>query len=131
MATPVIIGSSRSTYTRVACMVCEEKGIAPGTADGKPDRAAIRAVMPAVHEQLGVLDKAVAGSGHLVGDQFIFADINLMPILHRVQQAPEAHRRSPPQRILPPTTTGTQRDRASSGPIRPPVRRAVQSRVSA
>jgi glutathione S-transferase len=176
MATPEIIGSIRSTYTRVACMVCEEKAIdyvlterplrdaeiqaihpfgkmpvlrhgdlelfeskaiatwldrsfpapfvfpsdprlaalteqwvslvntvidltlirtylfayiAPGTADGKPNRAAIDAVMPAVSEQLGVLDKAVAGTGHLVGDQFTFADINLMPILHRVQQAPE------------------------------------------
>ena len=176
MATPEIIGSSRSTYTRTACMVCEEKGIeyvlterplhapeivaihpfgkmpvlrhcdvelfeskaiatyldrsfpapfvfpsdprlealteqwvslvnmvidrtlirtylfayiAPKTADGRPDRAVIDAVMPAVREQLGVLDKAVAGSGHLVGDQFTFADINLMPILHRVRQAPE------------------------------------------
>ncbi|HWN49239.1 MAG TPA: glutathione S-transferase family protein, partial [Xanthobacteraceae bacterium] len=27
MATPEIIGSIRSTYTRAACMVCEEKGI--------------------------------------------------------------------------------------------------------
>ncbi|MDP1966403.1 MAG: glutathione S-transferase N-terminal domain-containing protein [Reyranella sp.] len=27
VAIPEIIGSSRSTYTRVACMVCEEKGI--------------------------------------------------------------------------------------------------------
>jgi glutathione S-transferase len=175
VAIPEIIGSSRSTYTRVVCMVCEEKGIeyvlterplrapeilaihpfgkmpvlrhgdvelfeskaiatyldrvfpapfvfptdphlaalteqwvslvntvidrtlirtylfayiAPGTADGKPDRTAIKAVMPAVREQLGVLDKAVAGSGHLVVDRFTFADINLMPILHRVRQAP-------------------------------------------
>jgi len=175
MATPEIIGSNRSTYTRVACMVCEEKGIeyvltetalhaaeiraihpfgkmpvlrhgdvelfeskaiatwldrrypAPfvfprsrgsrahramgvagqhgdrphpdpdlplrlhraGHADGKPNRPAIDAVMPAVREQVAVLDKAVAESGHLVGDQFTFADINLMPILHRLQQAPE------------------------------------------
>jgi len=175
VAIPEIIGSSRSTYTRVVCMVCEEKGIeyvlterplrapeilaihpfgkmpvlrhgdvelfeskaiatyldrafpapfvfpsdprlaalteqwvslvntvidqtlirtylfayiAPKNADGKPDRETIRAVMPAVREQLGVLDKAVAGSGHLVGDRFTFADINLMPILHRVRQAP-------------------------------------------
>jgi glutathione S-transferase len=144
VAIPEIIGSSRSTYTRVACMVCEEKGIeyvlterplrAPEilaihpfgkmpvlrhgdvelfeskaiatyldrsfpapfvfpsdpclAALTEPDRAAIRAVMPTVREQLGVLDKAVAGSGHLVGDQFTFADINLMPILHRVRQAP-------------------------------------------
>jgi glutathione S-transferase len=63
--------------------------IAPGTPDGKPNRAAIDAVMPAVHEQVSVLDKAVQTTGHLVGEQFTFADINLMPILHRLQQAPE------------------------------------------
>ncbi len=176
MPKPEIIGSARSTYTRVVCMVCEEKGIeyvlterllgapellaihpfgkmpvlrhghvelfeskaiatyldrnfpapyvfpsdpllaalteqwvslvntvmdrtlirtyllayvAPKTADGKPDRAAIEAVMPAVREQLGILDKAVAKTGYLVGEQFTFADINLLPILHRVGQVPE------------------------------------------
>ena len=176
MATPEIIGSIRSTYTRAACMVCEEKGIeyvltekplhapeifaihpfgkmpvlrhgdvelfeskaiatyldrifpapfvfpsdprlcalteqwvslvntlmdrtlirtylfayiAPKTADGAPNREAIEAIMPAVREQIGVLDKAVAKSGYLVGDQFTFADINLLPILYRVQQLPE------------------------------------------
>jgi glutathione S-transferase len=176
MAAPEIIGSIRSTYTRTACMVCEEKGIeyvlterplhapeilaihpfgkmpvlrhgdvelfeskaiatyldltfpapfvfpsdprlaalteqwvslvntvidrtlvrtylfayiAPKTADGAPDREAIEAVMPAVREQIGILDKAVARTGYLVGEQFTFADINLLPILHRVQQAPE------------------------------------------
>jgi glutathione S-transferase len=176
MAKPEIIGSARSTYTRVVRMVCEEKGIAylltevwlgapelaaihplgkmpvlrhgevelfeskaiatyldrsfpgvavfpsdphlaalteqwvslvntvmdrtlirtylyayiaPKTPDGKPDRAAIEAVMPALREQLGILDRAVARSGYLVGDRFTFADINLLPILHRVGQAPE------------------------------------------
>jgi glutathione S-transferase len=176
MAAPEIIGSIRSTYTRTACMVCEEKGIeyvlterplhapeilaihpfgkmpvlrhgdvelfeskaiatyldrnfpapfvfppdphlaalteqwvslvntvmdctlirtylfayiAPKTADGTPDRAAIEAVMPAVREQIGVLDKAVARTGYLVDEQFTFADINLLPILYRVRQAPE------------------------------------------
>ncbi len=63
--------------------------IAPGTADGKPNRSAIDAVMPAMRQQIGVLDRAVAGTGHLVGDNFTFADINLMPILHRLGQAPE------------------------------------------
>ncbi len=179
MTKPEIIGSIKSTYTRVACMVCEEKGIeyvltetplhapellaihpfgkmpvlrhgdlelfeskaiatyldksfpapfvfpsdprlaalteqwvslvntvidrtlvrtylfayiAPKTADGTPDRDAIAAVMPAVREQIEVLDKAVAKTGHLVGDQFTFADINLLPILHRVRQAPEGAR---------------------------------------
>jgi glutathione S-transferase len=176
VATPEIIGSIRSTYTRTTCMVCEEKGIkyvlmerplhapeilaihpfgkmpvlrhgdvelfeskaiatyldrsfpapfvfpsdphlvalteqwvslvntvmdrtlirtylfayiAPKTADGAPDREVIEAVMPAVREQIAVLDKAVARTGYLVGDQFTFADINLLPILYRVRQVPE------------------------------------------
>ena len=63
--------------------------IAPKTADGKPDRAAIDAVMPMVREQLKILDRAVAATGYLAGDRFTFADINLLPILHRVGQAPE------------------------------------------
>ncbi|MGA7996362.1 MAG: glutathione S-transferase family protein [Bradyrhizobium sp.] len=176
MPKPEIIGSARSTYTRVVCMVCEEKGIdyaltecglgapelsaihplgkmpvlrhgdvalfesraiatyldrsfpgpqlfpsdphpaalteqwvslvntvidrtlirtylyayiAPKTADGKPDSAAIEAVMPAVRQQLEILDRAVAATGYLVGDQFTFADINLLPILDRVRLPPE------------------------------------------
>jgi glutathione S-transferase len=176
MAAPEIIGSIRSTYTRAACMVCEEKSIeyvltekplrapeilaihpfgkmpvlrhgdvelfeskaiatyldksfpapfvfpsephlaalteqwvslvntvidrtlirtyvfayiVPMMTGQKPDRQAIDAVLPAVREQIGVLDKAVARTGHLVGEQFTFADINLMPILHRLQQFPE------------------------------------------
>ena len=63
--------------------------IAAKLAGTAPDRKAIDAVTPAVREQIGILDKAVAKSGHLVGDQFTFADINLMPILHRVGQFPE------------------------------------------
>jgi glutathione S-transferase len=63
--------------------------IAPKTSDGTPDRAAIEAVMPAVREQLAVLDRAVASTGYLVGERFTLADINLMPILHRVGQFPE------------------------------------------
>ena len=63
--------------------------IAPGTPDRTPNPEAIEAVMPAVREQVGVLDKAVAATGHLVGADFTFADINLMPILHRLGQAPE------------------------------------------
>jgi glutathione S-transferase len=62
----------------------------PRTADGKPDRKTIDAVTPAVREQLAILDKAVARTGHLVGDQFTFADINLLPILYYVRQLPEA-----------------------------------------
>ena len=176
MPKPEIIGSVRSTYTRVVCMVCEEKGIEyalterplhapeilaihplgkmpvlrhgdvalceskaiatyldrvfpgpdlfpsdprlaalteqwvslvntvvdrtmirtyllayafPRTADGKPDRKAIDAATPALRQQIGVLDQAVAATGYLVGDRFTFADINLLPILFHVRQLPE------------------------------------------
>ena len=63
--------------------------IAPRAADAGPDREAIEAIMPALREQIGVLDKAVAGTGYLVGHEFTFADINLLPILYRLGQAPE------------------------------------------
>jgi glutathione S-transferase len=57
--------------------------------DEKPDRAAIEAVLPAVCEQLAILDSAVEPTGYLVGNHFTYADINLMPILERVRLAPE------------------------------------------
>jgi glutathione S-transferase len=63
--------------------------IAPKTTDRQPDRAAIEAVMPALREQIDVLDRAVAESTYLVGDGLTFADLNLLPILHRLQWAPE------------------------------------------
>jgi glutathione S-transferase len=61
----------------------------PKTADGEPDRKAIDAVAPALRAQVAILDKAVARTGHLVGDQFTLADINLLPILYYVRQLPE------------------------------------------
>jgi len=64
--------------------------IFPKTADRKPDRVGIAAVAPAVRDQIGILDKAVEKTGHLAGDQFTLADINLMPILFYVRQFPEA-----------------------------------------
>ena len=63
--------------------------IVPKGPDGAPDRAAIEAVMPAVREQLGILDRAVASTGHLVGGEFTFADINLLPILFYIRRTPE------------------------------------------
>jgi glutathione S-transferase len=59
--------------------------IAPKTVDGTPNRAVIDAVMPAVRQQLTILDNAVAQNGYLVGDQFTLADIFLLPILYYVQ----------------------------------------------
>jgi glutathione S-transferase len=61
----------------------------PKGADGKPDRAAIDAMLPAMQRQIDVLDQAVARTGYLVGDGFSLADIFLMPVLTVVQRAPE------------------------------------------
>jgi len=61
----------------------------PRTADGKPDRAGIDAVVPAMRSQIGLLDQAVAGTGHLAGDRFTLADINVMPILYWLRHYPE------------------------------------------
>jgi glutathione S-transferase len=63
--------------------------IFPKTEDGKPDRKAIDAAMPALDEEIGVLDRAVAKSGYLAGDGFTYADINVMPILYYVRNFPE------------------------------------------
>jgi glutathione S-transferase len=63
--------------------------ISPKTADGTPNRAAIEAVMPAVRQQLAVLDNALGKTGYLVGDQFTLADIFLLPILFYVRLLPE------------------------------------------
>ena len=64
--------------------------IFPKTADGKPDRAAIDAVAPEMRQQIALLDKAVARTGHLAGDQFSLADINIMPILYWLRHYPES-----------------------------------------
>lgn len=175
---PEVIGSSRSTYTRVVLMVCEEKGIEytltetaifapelftvhplgkmPALRHGdvclfeskaiatyldrvfdgpemfpseplpaslteqwvsfvntavdrtfirtylyeylaarrdrrQPDRNVIDSVLPDLHRQIAILDTAVKTTGFLVANRFTFADINLMPILHRLAQAPEGN----------------------------------------
>ena len=63
--------------------------IFPKGKDGKPDRAAIEGALPAMRQQADILDKAVAKSGHLAGNGFTLADIDLMPILFYVRQFPE------------------------------------------
>jgi len=64
--------------------------IGPKAAElGHPDVDTIRAVMPAVLEQVTVLDRAVADTGYLVGDGYTLADINLMPLLDRLRLPPD------------------------------------------
>ncbi len=63
--------------------------IFPKTADGTPDRALIEKVMPAVVEQLGLIDRTLASNEYLAGDAITLADLNLLPILYYVQRFPE------------------------------------------
>jgi glutathione S-transferase len=63
--------------------------IAPKAADAKPNRKAIAAIMPALHQQFTILDNAVADTGHVVDDQLTLADIFLLPILYYVRLVPE------------------------------------------
>jgi glutathione S-transferase len=62
----------------------------PRTPDGRSDRAAIEAVLPKMEEHFAVLDRAVAKTGHLVGDTFTLADMNLLPILFFMDKIPES-----------------------------------------
>lgn len=61
----------------------------PKTPDKKPDRAAIDAMQPELAREVEVLDKALARTGHLVGDKLTIADIYLLPIIAYVRQTPE------------------------------------------
>src|SRR5271167_624687 len=64
--------------------------IFPKGADGSPDRKTIDAVVPAVKQEIDLLDRAVAKGGFLAGDSFTFADINVMPILAYLKNFPES-----------------------------------------
>ncbi len=73
---------------------------APKTADGKPDRGLIEALLPDVRAQLALLDDAVAAKNHLVGDQFTLADIYLLPMLHYLKLLPESGPKLAPSTAL-------------------------------
>src|SRR5271156_6965788 len=64
--------------------------IFPKGSDGSPDRKTIDAVVPAVTQEIDLLDRAVAKGGFLAGDSFTFADINVMPILAYLKNFPES-----------------------------------------
>ena len=85
----------------------------------------INAVTPALREQFAILDRAVAKTGYLVGDQFTFADINLLSF----GSCPKAPRPSPPRPILPAIMSGIRHGRASTVPYRALAHRALQGPV--
>ena len=70
----------------------------PNTPDGSPERETIEAALPKMEQQFASMDRAVAETGHLVGDTFTLADMNFMPILFYMGLKPESSallRRSP------------------------------------
>jgi glutathione S-transferase len=62
----------------------------PRTADGQPDRALIEKTLPELHTYVGVCHRAVSETGHLVGTEFSYADMNLLPVLAYLHQCPES-----------------------------------------
>ena len=56
---------------------------------GKPDMAVIGEAAEKMKKQVAVLDRAVAGTGYLVGDSFTLADINILPMLFYVNRFEE------------------------------------------
>jgi glutathione S-transferase len=62
----------------------------PNTADGSPERDTIDAALPKMEQQFATMERAVANTGHLVGDTFTLADMNLMPILFYMGTKPES-----------------------------------------
>jgi glutathione S-transferase len=62
----------------------------PKTADGSPERDTIDAAVPKMEQHFPVMDRAVAKTGHLVGDTFTLADMNFIPILYYMGTRPES-----------------------------------------
>ena len=56
---------------------------------GKPDMKAIGEAAEKMKPQVAVLDRAVAATGHLVGDSLTLADINILPMLFYVNRFEE------------------------------------------
>jgi glutathione S-transferase len=56
----------------------------------EPDRATIDAVIPKMAPQFAIMDRAVAKTGHLVGESFTLADAYLTPVLFYMNAVPES-----------------------------------------
>jgi glutathione S-transferase len=62
----------------------------PKGADGEPDRAVIDKTLPELQTFMDLCNRAVAQSGHLVGADFSYADMNLLPVLAYLHECPES-----------------------------------------
>ena len=61
-----------------------------GTPDGTPNQAIIETALPKIETQFTMLDRAVAKTGHLVGNTFTLADMNVLPMLFYLNHLPES-----------------------------------------
>ena len=62
----------------------------PRTPDGRPDRTLIEKTLPEMRAYVEVCNRAVAETGHLVGADFSYADMNLLPVLAYLCECPES-----------------------------------------
>ena len=62
----------------------------PGTPDGRPNRPIIETALPKLEAQFGMLDHALAKTGHFVGRTFTLADMNVLPMLFYLHHLPES-----------------------------------------
>ncbi len=58
--------------------------------DGSPNRPRIDAALPGLEKHLGIFDRAVAKTGHLVGASFTIADMLLLPMMFYLKKLPES-----------------------------------------
>ena len=62
----------------------------PMTADGEANQEVIAANLPKTRDYLMLLNEAVAETGHLVGTDFTYADIAVLPMLAFLKDLPES-----------------------------------------
>ena len=74
----------------------------PGTPDGSPNRAIIETALPKLEAQFAMLDHAAAKTGHLAGNSFTLADMNLLPMMFYLDKLPESRRNAAAQREFKP-----------------------------
>jgi glutathione S-transferase len=61
-----------------------------GAPNGGPDEAGMAARLPEVEALIGLLDRAVGTSGHLGGQDFSYADMNLLPVVDYLSEVPQS-----------------------------------------
>jgi len=91
-----IIGVPQSNFVRTVRVACEEKRVPYRLTPGRPRSPEVNAIHPLgkipveLRTYVGVCNRAVAETGHLVGNEFSYADMNLLPVLAYLRECPES-----------------------------------------